>query len=149
METRMYGAKFLDCFYGRSLRSAYEKVRGQPTAPGRSRITDIDHLLKSRFWDLVEESVTNGEKVPLASLHAEICTYTHFYQNVINNPYKLCWLLTPNAEEHRAKVRAIENLAFKKIRKILSLPLWKKNGELDVSNSKVLISAARMLSKLR
>jgi hypothetical protein len=80
----MEGAKYLERFKGTSLKRGLEKTVHGPRDLGKSRITITDKHLKKRFWDLVEQSYRQDKRILLSAIHDGICTYTHFYQNVVN-----------------------------------------------------------------
>lgn len=58
--------------------------------------TGIDLLLKNAFWNEVRkvEHKLEDEIVP-ENVFKGICTYTHWFNNILNNPPKLAWMLSP------------------------------------------------------
>lgn len=57
--------------------------------------TAMDFELKRSFWIEYQKARLQNRKMEIKNVYKQICTYTHFYNNVLNRPSKLAWLVAP------------------------------------------------------
>jgi hypothetical protein len=92
------------------------------------RPTETDHELRAAFWSAVHLASTRNSGVGLGAIYDGVCTYGHFYYNVLQNPKKLRWLLEPGLC-FKLGSRALAHLALDKMHEILLMPTSDKNGK--------------------
>lgn len=110
--------------------------------------TEADIRLKRRYWQIVSIAATNGTKHTLGELHDGICSYTHLYNNILTNRYKVAWILKPNIETE-AEINKLQNDLFDNLKKILSLDNFKRDGSPNYANMKMKIKAANVIANLK
>lgn len=110
--------------------------------------TESDRRLRRRYWQIVSESAAKGTKHTLGELHYHICSYTHLYNNVLTNPYKIAWILKPNFET-KTEIDKLQNDLFENLKLILSLENLKRDGTPNYANIKMKIKAAAVIANLK
>lgn len=109
--------------------------------------SESDRRLRRRYWQLVSETAATGSKYTIGKLHLNICTYTHLYNNILSNPYKLGWILKPSFEM-KTEIDELQNKMFDSLKQILELPNFRKDGSVDQNNVKLKIKVFPLISKL-
>jgi hypothetical protein len=93
------------------------------------RPTETDHELRAAFWWTVHLASKRASGVGLDAIYNGICTYGHFYYNVLQNPKKLRWLLEPGLC-FKLGCRALAHLALDEMHEILRMPICTENGKI-------------------
>lgn len=110
--------------------------------------SESDRRLRRRYWRIVSAAVANGAKYTLGDLHNGICTYTHLYNNVLSNPYKLSWILKPSIET-KTEVEDLQDKLFDSLREILELNNYRRDGSVNHANLKLKIKVANVILNLK
>jgi hypothetical protein len=148
------GRCFIENYAGRSLKNAaanltqnyFEKplrhleAEAEPTA--------VDKFIKQRFWNTVLASGIMPKKHPISGLHEDICTYTHLWANVLNNPAKLAWILRLEFDQ-KTQIEIINDRIFRQIHRFLDNPKRNRQGEVSASYFKNLIRFMELMFKYK
>lgn len=110
--------------------------------------TEKDKSLKFRYWKLVREALFNRTEYTIGRLHDGICTYTHLYNNFLDNPYKVAWLLKQISDK-KAEIAVLQDSCLEHLREILLLDNYRKNGSLNHAVIKLKIEASKILHAAR
>lgn len=102
--------------------------------------------IKDRFWRLNLEW-RPGVKFSVHELHDGICTYQHFYHNILRNPAKWCWILR---DDIAAPIcfDDVEAQFARQIGEVVKLPV-SRNGKVISKNIKALVDTVGLLLDLR
>lgn len=109
--------------------------------------TESDRRLRRRYWRIASSAASTGEKYTLGDLHDGICTYTHLYNNILTNPYKLAWILKPSIET-KTEIEELQDKLFDSLREVLSLPNFRRDGSVNHANIKLKVKLLPLISKL-
>ena len=74
------------------------------------------------------------------NVYGYICTYTHFYNNILKKPYKLAWILSPILGITNSLI-SFQSLIIEKINEILQADICYINGK---PNNKVIEAKVRV-----
>ena len=93
------------------------------------KVSSIDFLLKNRIVKLLSDAEKTGIRpIQTSLIYEEICSRQFFYFNVITNPYKVVWLLTP-VQNHQDLIDESFYFCIKKVRdEILTMPVTEKSA---------------------
>ena len=145
------GIFLLNRFKGRSLKihsraipdeyflcSKFELEKIQPPSPCMKAI-------KERFWRLNLEW-RPGTHLSVHDLHKGICTYQHFYQNILRQPAKWCWIIR---DDITAPIcfQDVEAQLTRSLGEIVKLPISKK-GKIIPKNARAIIETVSLLLDL-
>lgn len=92
------GIFLLNRFKGRSLKIHSHAIPGEYFNCSKFELEKIQppsacmKAIKERFWRLNLEW-RPGVLFSVHALHDGICTYQHFYHNILRHPAKWCWIL--------------------------------------------------------
>lgn len=92
--------------------------------------TDLDRIIKNDFWSEYQRARAVNKKMDLNNVYKENCSYTHWYSNIIGNPMRLLWILSP-LNELTSEITSIKYLILSGAKEILDLPISDENGTLD------------------
>lgn len=106
--------------------------------------TEKDKDLKFRFWKLSQDALFNHTEHTLGKLHEGICSYTHLYNNFLNNPYKVAWLLKQNSDR-KAEIESLQHSCIDHLKDIVSLDLYRKDGSINHTNINLIIKAMKIV----
>lgn len=106
--------------------------------------TEVDYLLKNAFWHEIRKAAYNNQKVHPEDVFGGLCSYTHWFNNILNNPKKLAWLLSPCLDV-RNGVNELKLWILQKVREILTLKLEDKDGNPNISVIKEVIKVSTLL----
>lgn len=72
-----------------------------------------------------------------------VCSYGHWHRNILGNPVRVAWLMTPLTEQTTVQFAAKDQL-INDIREILKIPISNKMGKPDgtVINAKIRLFGA-------
>lgn len=147
------GRNFIKDFGGRSLKNAASKI-----SPGLFAIplyeleaiakpATADKFIKQRFWEIaLVQPLMLAKKHPVSSLHLEICTYTHLWTNVLNNPAKLAWILRLEFDQS-VHFEYINRRILHQIEQYLEKPSRNKRGETTSSYFRNLLRFLEVMFK--
>ncbi|MBC7540682.1 MAG: hypothetical protein H7281_17820 [Bacteriovorax sp.] len=101
--------------------------------------------LKQRFWQL-NLNWQPGTKYSVHDCHDEICTYQYFYQGVLKNPSKFCWLIrsdiyTPILFDD------VKKQLLLKLYEVVKLPV-SKNNKIIYKNITAIVDSVTVLLDL-
>lgn len=103
------------------------------------RPTETDKALKGAFWNEIRLACAlTGNQVDITRVYAGLCTYTHFYNNILGNPLKLAWLLAPSLDL-KVAARSLLLPAMDRLHKLLELDIIKPNGQIDTKAARVVL----------
>ena len=149
------GRNFIQYFGGRSLKTAARVIDDSLFRVALTdleemvRPTAVDFLIKSSFWrqGCSAAAGRSPKKVPISNLYSEICTYTHFWTNIINNPIKFAWILRqPFGLKHECEYTL--SRLFDQIRAAIERPLVDKNGQVLASEVRLFLRCFEMLLRI-
>lgn len=117
----------------------------------RAKPTMVDHAIRVAFWNEVRIAEAESTSVNLNRVYSGICTYTHWYQNVLNRPEKLAWVVRP-ASTFQEALRPVLMMIARKYAQIISMDFTDKNGKPDIPTVRCILDAmnrveSRVLSK--
>ncbi len=147
------GRNFIDAFGGRSLKSALMRVPPALFAmplddlERRANPTEVDQFIKDKFWELaLSLPIRFRKKYRVSELHTDICTYTHLWANILQNPTKFAWILR---QKHEKSVRfnMLNDRAFSMMRDFLENTPKDKDGHLTAAGMNALIRCLELLWK--
>ena len=78
-------------------------------------LTEMDYFIKNAFWNEIRKYDAGlvNELEP-KQVYTGLCTYTHWFNNILGNPLKFAWLLSP-VTEVAIGVREIRVWLFKSV----------------------------------
>jgi len=88
--------------------------------------TQTDRALKRNFWLEVFKRIDTTEKIKPSLIYEDLCTYTHWYNNILGQPFRLAWLLK-TSDNISELIESHNLLALQKMREILLLDSSKEN----------------------
>lgn len=93
------------------------------------RITPMDYAIKKQLWTKFYEADKAGNlRLKMVDIYGGICTLQHFYQDLVRNPARVAWLITPPIN-HQAIIEEAYHFAFQKVRDgILNMPITEKSA---------------------
>ncbi len=91
--------------------------------------TPLDYALKKKLWTRFYEVERDGSmKLMATDIYKDVCTNGYFYEELINHPVRIAWLVTPVINTSALIEEAFHH-GFKKIRHgILELPVTEKTA---------------------
>lgn len=153
-EKETFSVKFaLSIFNSKALEKAIESIYdihwSQPIdeLAHFARPTESDRRLRRRYWRIVSAAASTGEKYTLGDLHHDICTYTHLYNNILTNPYKLTWILKPSIET-KSEIEELQDKLFDSLKEMLTLDNYNKDGSPNYANMKLKVKLFPLISNL-
>lgn len=106
--------------------------------------TEKDKDLKFRYWKLVHAALFNQTKYTLGKLYKGICSYTHLYNNFLNNPYKVAWLLKQRTGKE-AELQTLQHSCLDHLKDIIRLDLRRKDGSINHKNINLVLKAMKII----
>lgn len=110
------------------------------------RPTPTTEAIRHNFWMEFDRVVT-GKKdslMNMTNVYFGVCSRAH-YHNIVNDPYAFSYVLT-RPPEYEAIQAGMLSLATRRLREILSIPLKKKDGELqDAKIIEIILKASAMV----
>ena len=93
------------------------------------RPTPADFFMRRNFWKKTEEAEAAGiEQIESASVYIGVVTRQYFYENILKNPLRLAWILSP-IREHTQLIEEGFYFALKKVRdELLTMPVNEKTA---------------------
>src|ERR1035437_8789590 len=94
----------VDLISGEAFKNAVSKVpsdlweKEESALRALAKPTKTDYALRLALWNEIRLAQGNGQEVSAARVYTGICSYQHFYQNLLQVPAKLVWLLQPLKE---------------------------------------------------
>jgi hypothetical protein len=87
---------------------------------------EIDFRLKLKFWDEWQLALlTPGGVVRLPGVYYGVCTREYFYGQIIKNPTRLAWMITPPTD-YEVAMRELLYRGMSRLREIIQLPFITK-----------------------
>jgi len=108
--------------------------------------TAMDYEIKKAFWLEYQIAKTKNLKIDIGNVYKPICTYTHFYNNILNRPPKLAWILAPVSRVLYSLER-FEDLILRNIFEILRMKNSYRNGGLNTRVASAQIKVFEVLMK--
>ena len=108
------------------------------------RPTKVDYALRSAFWNEFRLSTLNLEKIVLNRVYSGICTYQHFYHNILNNPLKLAWLIQPYSD-YQKELEPLIMKSVERLNDLLNIPIIDSKNEVDARAAKVLLEVIKLI----
>lgn len=154
-EKETFSARFaLSIFNSKALEKAIESISGYywnlpiDELARWANPSESDRRLRRRYWRIVSATASDGATYTLGDLHDGICTYTHLYNNILTNPYKLAWILKPSIET-KTEVEELQDKLFDSLREILALNNYRRDGSVNHANLKLKIKVANVILNLK
>lgn len=111
----------------------------------RIKPTKLLWQLKQRYLYILSNPPKKmSDLYKIKDLYGGICTYTHLYCNILNNPYKTAWLikLSSNFED---QIEIGEREAIDKLLELIRGPVFKENGSINTKAANIAIRAADVI----
>lgn len=150
-----FSVRFALCiFNSKALEKAIDSITGyywdlpQDEIARWANPTESDRRLRRRYWQIVSIAAAKGSKHTLGELHDGICSYTHLYNNVLTNRYKITWILKPSFET-KTEIDKLQADLFDNLKQILLLDNFKRDGSPNYANIKIKLKAAAVISNLK
>lgn len=145
------GIFLLNRFKGRSLKIHSHAIPGEYFNCSKFELEKIQppsvcmKAIKERFWRLNLEW-RPGVLFSVHALHDGICTYQHFYHNILRHPAKWCWILR---DDITAPIcfQDVEAQLTRSLGEIVKLPI-SKNGKIVPKNIRAIIETVSLLLDL-
>lgn len=108
-------------------------------------IGPTENRIRVAFWLEYDRAITSPEpKINYGRVYSGVCSQEYFYMEIIRRPEKLAWMLCPPASYSIAMEEALQ-FGIEKLRDLLDLPLYKKNGEPDTKVGELILKAVQMI----
>ena len=93
------------------------------------KATPLDYALKKQLWTRFYECERNGVyKLKTTDLYGGLCANSYFYKELINNPIRVAWLVTPPINTEALLEEAFK-FSFQRVRDdILTMPVTEKTA---------------------
>lgn len=109
--------------------------------------TEMDYFIKNAFWNEVRRALLRSRKIEPEDVYGGICTYTHWFNNILNNPKKLAWMISPCSDVKNG-VAELKHWLLHKIREVLSLSVTNADGSPNQAIIKEVIKCTEVVFKL-
>ncbi len=109
-------------------------------------LTPMDYRIKESFWQEYARARLSSRKMDTKNIYGHICTYTHFYNNLLHNPNKLAWILSP-IRGIPESLDSFKSLILNTIHELLMTENHYKNGRLNLGLIKEKIHIFRILTE--
>lgn len=105
--------------------------------------------LKLSFWDEYERAQEKKRKIHAVKVFSGVCQKEHFYDVVLTDPLKVCWMVTPPVD-HMLQLREILDLGLMQMRRMIQLPFVYRETKIDAQgNSKTIRKVdAKVMSQI-
>lgn len=110
--------------------------------------TPLVNRIKVSFWKEFDQAKREGRKMKTANIVFKICSSNYFRDFVLHRPDTVAWLLVPPTE-YMVELESMMDLAARRLREIISIPLTKtlKNGQevTDLDAASLVLKAVKQL----
>lgn len=106
--------------------------------------TKTDYALRVSLWREITLSNETGDTISSSRIHRGVCSYQHFWQNVLGRPEKLAWLLQP-VRDYEEMLEPLLLKAQERLYEIVTLDFKDKRGRPIPSLVRVLLDTTKML----
>lgn len=104
----------------------------------------LDRLLRLSLWKEFQRAAMTSGQFRLNRVYAGYCSKDNFNDHVLENPHRVAWLMTTPAG-YKMQLENLLDQAMQRLEKILSLPLYKANGDVDTGLVSVVAKTALAL----
>jgi hypothetical protein len=93
------------------------------------RVTPLDYAMKKQLWTRFCECENVGiYKLKTTDIFGGLCTNSYFYKELIENPARVAWLITPTVDT-QALIEEAYRFSFQRVRDdILTMPVTEKSA---------------------
>ncbi len=113
-----------------------------------TRSASLLESLRMSFWIEHDRVIaTRTEKMNMAQLYLGVCSQAHFYE-ILKDHLKVAFILT-RPVEYEVVMNGLLNLATRKIKDVLNIPIYKDNGTLQDPKVIELVLKASAMVELR
>ena len=95
-----------------------------------AHVTEADKQMRAAFFIEYERAVRNGDKISPANVYKGIVTASYFHNYVINNSFKLAFVIRPY-REYQAQLEELLQFGFDRMSEIMRRSQVDENGKLD------------------
>ncbi len=106
--------------------------------------TKTDYALRMALWNEFRIAHDTRGTIKPVRIYGGICTYTHWYQNVINVPEKLAWLLQP-LQEYSQSLEPLLSRISERLFEILNMDVTDAKGKPNPGLLKIQVEAMKMI----
>jgi hypothetical protein len=107
--------------------------------------TRLEYQLRASLILAFMSAVQQGRKLKLTDIYDGVSSYTHFYNQVLQNPFKFVWLFRP-VQRIGLESEYFASIAMSRIGEVLSLPLTDDAGTVIRRNFEAIMRAAEFVS---
>lgn len=104
-----------------------------------AKATDVEEQIRLAFWDEYQLAMDKRCQMNINACYSRICTKIYFYDILLKEPYKLAYILTP-PRNYVYKMREMLELAHRRMREILELPIDQKKPNTKLISEMVKIT---------
>lgn len=110
----------------------------------RAKPTHTDYALRIALWNEFRIACSDGSTISPQRIYANICSYQHWWQNVLNNPAKVAWLMHP-LQEHEDMLKPLLARISERYFEILNMDIYDSEGKPVPSLVKALLKAMEQI----
>ena len=135
---------------GEALRNAVKRVPerlwelSEENLREHARPTQTDYALRTALWNEFRVASRSGAKIKPARLYAGICSYTHWWANILRSPEKLAWILQPIQDYEKSLEPLLPRLT-ERYHELLNLNIYDKKGTPIPALVRCLLEAMKMI----
>lgn len=94
------------------------------------KISEADKQLRAAFYIEYERASRASDKISPANVYKGIVTGPHFHQSIVNNSFKLAYIVRPY-REYQAQLEDLLQFGFDRMSEIMHRPQVDENGKFD------------------
>ncbi len=106
--------------------------------------TVTDYFLKNALWNEIRKAVCFDQKILPEHVYTGLCTYTHWFNNILNNPVKLAWMVSPCMDISYG-VREVRHWLLGSLHKVFTTKIVDSNGNPNINVIRELVKAGKYL----
>lgn len=95
-----------------------------------AKISEVDKQLRAAFYIEYERACRASDKISPANVYKGLVTNPHFHSSIINNSFKLAYIIRPY-REYQAQLEDLLQFGFDRMSEIMHRPQVDENGKFD------------------
>jgi hypothetical protein len=110
----------------------------------QAKPTRTDYALRMALWNELRIAHARGEPVKASRIYEGICSYQHWWSNVLNVPEKLAWLLCPLQDYTRSLEPLLVRIA-ERYQEILDMDVRDSKGRINPALLKIQVETMKAI----
>jgi hypothetical protein len=106
----------------------------------KAKPTKTDYALRMALWNEFRLASRNNTPITASRIFDGICTYQHWYHNVLGNPAKVAWLLCP-LQDFETSLEPLLTRIAERYDEIINLDIYDAKGKPDPALVKLVLKA--------